>query len=147
METMNHEYYVSFEIAKLLEETGFDWKCRKCYNKGVLFDMEPDEIRTQTPQHSSYDVLAPTLEVAQRWLRKVKNYYVNVDVDCDSVEVFYTARYLFHNGDNYNASYIWEDTGMNNDVKHRRFRRFFDNYEEALEAGIKKALEIINKGE
>ena len=147
METMNHEYYVSFEIAKLLEKAGFDWKCRKCYNKGVLFDMEPDEIRTQTPQHSSYDVLAPTLEVAQRWLRKVKNYYVNVDVDCDSVEVFYTARYLFHNGDNYNASYIWEDTGMNNDVKHRRFRRFFDNYEEALEAGIKKALEIINKGE
>ena len=147
METMNHEYYVSSEIAKLLEKAGFDWKCRKCYNKGVLFDMEPDEIRTQTPQHSSYDVLAPTLEVAQRWLRKVKNYYVSVDVDCDSVEVFYTARYLFHNGDNYNASYIWEDTGMNNDVKHRRFRRFFDNYEEALEAGIKKALEIINKGE
>ena len=147
METMNHEYYVSSEIAKLLEKAGFDWKCRKCYNKGVLFDMEPDEIRTQTPQHSSYDVLAPTLEVAQRWLRKVKNYYVSVDVDCDSVEVFYTARYLFHNGDNYNASYIWEDTGMNNDVKHRRFCRFFDNYEEALEVGIKKALEIINKGE
>ena len=147
METINHEYYVSLEVAKLLEKSGFDWKCRKCYNKEVLFDMEPDEIRTQTPQHSSYDVLAPTLDVAQRWLREVKNYYVNVDVDCDSVEVFYTAKYLFHNGDNYNASYIWEDTGMNNDVKHRRFRRFFDNYEEALEAGIKKALEIINKGE
>ena len=147
MKAINHEYFVSLEVAKLLEKAGFDWKCRKCYNKGVLFDMEPDEIRTQTSQHSSYDVLAPTLEVAQRWLRKVKNYYVNVDVDCDSVEVFYTARYLFHNGDNYNASYIWEDTGMNNDVKHRRFRRFFDNYEEALEAGIKKALEIINKGE
>ena len=148
MNETNHEYYVSSEIAKLLEKAGFDWKCRKCYNKGVLFDMEPYEIRTQTPQHSSYDVLAPTLDVAQRWLREVKNYYVNVDVDCDSVEVFYTAKYLFHNGDNYNASYIWEDTGMNNDVKHRRFRRFFDNYEEALETSIKKALEIIlEKGE
>ena len=49
MEAMNHEYYVSPEVAKLLEQAGFDWKCRKCYNKGVLFDMEPDEIRAQTP--------------------------------------------------------------------------------------------------
>ena len=142
-ENNTHEYYVSLETAKMLKEAGFDWKCMKCYNHEVMFDMESDEIREQFPQHSSYDVLAPTLDVAQRWLREVKNCYVNVYVDCDSVEVFYTASYLFHNGDNYNASYIWEDTGMNNDVKHRRFRRFFDNYEEALEAGIKKALEII----
>lgn len=66
MEVINYEYYVSPEVAKLLKEAGFDWRCRKCYNNGVLFDMESDEIRTQTPQHSSYDVLAPTLEVAQR---------------------------------------------------------------------------------
>ena len=156
METMNHEYYVSLEVAKLLKEAGFDWECTHYYSVNTLHEPNNgfihiykqyealfyDHNRTKMPVYS-----APTLEVAQRWLRKVKNYYVNVDVDCDSVEVFYTARYLFHNGDNYNASYIWEDTGMNNDVKHRRFRRFFDNYEEALEAGIKKALEIINKGE
>ena len=27
MNTINHEYYVSLEVAKLLKEAGFDWKC------------------------------------------------------------------------------------------------------------------------
>ena len=30
METINHEYYVSLEVAKLLKEAGFGWECR-CY--------------------------------------------------------------------------------------------------------------------
>ena len=27
MEIANHEHYVSLEVAKLLKEAGFDWKC------------------------------------------------------------------------------------------------------------------------
>ena len=134
METMNHEYYVSSEIAKLLEKAGFDWKCRKCYNKGVLFDMEPDEIRTQTPQHSSYDVLAPTLDVAQRWLREVKNCYTGIDVfvrNLDKNNTYYNRWFVYFNGARYSGS-NYDDTQY---------------YEDAQEAGIKKALEIINKGE
>ena len=30
METSNHECYISLDVAKLLKEAGFDWKCR-CY--------------------------------------------------------------------------------------------------------------------
>ena len=131
METMNHEYYVSSEIAKLLEKAGFDWKCRKCYNKGVLFDMEPDEIRTQTPQHSSYDVLAPTLDVAQRWLREEKNLILLIDMApsyCNGKPMGY--KFVIHVSCGNHIFGEWKDT-----------------YEEAQEAGIKKALEIINKGE
>ena len=131
METMNHEYYVSSEIAKLLKEAGFDWKCRKCYNKGVLFDMEPDEIRTQTPQHSSYDVLAPTLDVAQRWLREEKNLILLIDMApsyCNGKPMGY--KFVIH-------------VSCGNHI----FGEWRDTYEEAQEAGIKKALEIINKGE
>ena len=132
METMNHEYYVSSEIAKLLKEAGFDWKCRKCYNKGVLFDIEPDEIRTQTPQHSSYDVLAPTLDVAQRWLRKIKNVVLlvdfNNDEDCEENERYGVTIY----------------TGKERIIELATY----PTYEEAQEAGINKALEIIlEKGE
>ena len=29
----NHEYYVSLEVAKLLEEAGFDWGCKKIHFK------------------------------------------------------------------------------------------------------------------
>ena len=127
METMNHEYYVSSEIAKLLEKAGFDWKCRKCYDKGVVFDMEPDEIRTRTPQHSSYDVLAPTLDIAQRWLREVKN----VDVFAYRNE----PTNKFESIVSFDKE--WSTTGM-----------CINAYEEAVETGIKKALEIIlEKGE
>ena len=31
METANHEYYVSLEVAKLLKEAGFNWKVRYMY--------------------------------------------------------------------------------------------------------------------
>lgn len=133
METINHEYYVSSEVAKLLEKAGFDWKCRKCYNKGVLFDMEPDEIRTQTPQHSSYDVLAPTLDVAQRWLREVKGIEVYAHVFYDSREMLdeldvyvYEVNHITKHIEDYISSY---------DIYH--------TYEEAQESGIKKVLEII----
>ena len=138
MNETNNEYYVSSEIAKLLEKAGFDWKCRKCYNKGVLFDMEPDEIRTQTPQHSSYDVLAPTLEVAQRWLREVKGVEVYA-------HVFYDSREMIDESD----VYVYE---VNHITKHiEDYISSYDiyhTYEESQEAGIKKVLEIIlEKGE
>ena len=129
---MNHEYYVSSEIAKLLEKAGFDWKCRKCYNKGVLFDMEPDEIRTQTPQHSSYDVLAPTLEVAQRRLREVKGIDIIIFVFGGSPDKIYI----------YDVN-TW-DTWKNGVVTDKEYiGDSYTIYEQAIEAGIKKTLEII----
>ena len=38
METTINEYYVSLEVAKLLKEAGFDWKCRGIY----VLDSEND---------------------------------------------------------------------------------------------------------
>ena len=32
MEIVNHEYYVSLEVAKLLKEAGFDLECKTYYN-------------------------------------------------------------------------------------------------------------------
>lgn len=146
METINHEYY-SLEVAKLLKETGFNWEVKTYYRYLSPFDeyiLEFDSISTNYNHLNNANFSAPSLDVAQRWLREVKGYYVSVDVDCDSIGVFYTVRYVFHDGNKYNASYILEDTEMDI-VKHRRI---FDNYEEAKEAGIKKALEIIlEKGE
>ena len=36
MERINHEYYVSLEVAKLLEKAGFDWEVEYIYNFGKL---------------------------------------------------------------------------------------------------------------
>ena len=112
METINHEYYVSLEVAKLLEEAGFNWSCREYYPTNFL-----------TNRYQEY--AKPTLDVAQRWLREVKGYEL-------WVYPFSTHYHFSFYG--YLAN---EDNNTN-----------FDTYEEAQEAGIKKALEIIlEKGE
>lgn len=143
MTEKNHEYYVSLEVAQLLKKAGFNWEINTC-----RYNSSPDKVSSNGMLISNFNgyafqhitISAPTLEVAQRWLRKVKNCYVSVVADCDSVGVFYITRIIYYDADtNYHVTYIWEKTELER-VKHRMI---FNNYEEALEAGIKKALEII----
>lgn len=127
-----HESYVSLETARMLKEAGFDWECRKCYDGEVMFDMEPDEIRKQCPQHSKQDIPAPTLEVAQRWLREVKSIFISISSGLKEHMVYDCKIVDWRRG--YNENYYMDET--------------FNTCEEAQEAGIKKALELIlEKGE
>lgn len=126
METINHEYYVSSEVANLLKEAGFDWECEHPYFNGVFdYDLyEPDNF-LDTP----YQIAAPTLDVAQRWLREVKKMYIEVQVFSDSN--INDVRY-----------------GVNIENSRIATPELCNTYEEAQEAGIKKVLEIIlEKGE
>ena len=68
METTKHEYYVSLEVAKLLKEAGFDWEVEYVYNFGKL-------IRSVAHPVLGNELAAPTLDVAQRWLREVKKLF------------------------------------------------------------------------
>lgn len=172
MTEQNHEYYVSLEVAKLLKEAGFDWETKSYYadNKsGVLYGYNNsianwnaknffmrdsngsifvsngtyiDSITGDYIKTSFFS--APTLDVAQRWLREVNNYYVIInvaDVDCDSIGVFYRVGYVFHDGDKYISSNIWEKDEYGED-NHRRLK-IFNTYEEAQEAGILKCLTLL----
>ena len=118
METINHECYVSLEVAKLLKEAGFDWECPYKYERSIM-----------ACRYEDYE--KPTLDVAQRWLREAKNYYVSVEVfvhDLDKNNIYYTYNWVvYFNGDRYSGS----------DFDTTRY------YEVAQEAGIKKALELI----
>lgn len=146
-----HETFVSLETSRLLKQAGFDWKCNYYYftqngNTEAKSDFRHpaqnynESMATMDSKSFEFEVCSrPTLEVAQGWLREVKNYYVTAEVDCDSIGVFYTTRYIFHDGNKYNASYIWKDDFT---------RKIFKTYGESLEAGIKKVLKIIlDKGE
>lgn len=53
---MCKEDYVSLETAKLLKEKGFDAEC-------------------------DYEYAAPTLQMAMKWLREEKHYYIQVMLD------------------------------------------------------------------
>ena len=123
-----HETYVSLEVAKLLKEAGFDWEVNTC-----RYNSSPNKISSNGTLASNFNgyafqhiaISAPTLEVAQKWLREVKGYSIYV------TRGGYKIYVLDEN----------DPTG---------FRKTYElnsilSYEEAQEAGIKKALETILK--
>ena len=129
-ENNTHEYYVSLETAKMLKEAGFDWECRKiyyCYHEdGDTWELEDNYKNYKSILKLDHCLLTPTLEVAQRWLREVKN----VDVFAYRNE----PKDKFESIVSFNKE--WSTTGM-----------CINTYEEALETAIKKALEtILEKG-
>ena len=101
-----HESYVSLKTDALLKQAGFDW-----YEKDL-------------PEYSIFTV--PTLAVAQRWLREVKGYILEI-----------TA--VRKNPDDAYKTYIeyWYNIFEKGKCGH------CDTYEQAQEAGIQKCLTIL----
>ena len=135
MKVINHESYVSFEVAKLLKKLGFDWDTYNAYNKdGVFADKNRNLI---TWNHFSDYYSAPTLEVAQRWLREVKNIEIQI-------------KYLYKgNPLDGILEYRWAIC-FTHPFPYKEFEANLNEcqptYEEAQEVGIKKALELILEG-
>ena len=108
------EDYVSFEIAKLLKEKGFN-------------------ERTNMPHIDDYQRLVcyiPTLQMAMKWLREVHN----IDIE---VRTYY-LNYLKPNDTRYYSGKILKDS---EDVIHTIYSK--DTYEEVCEDAIKYCLEIL----
>ena len=153
METANHEYYVSLEVAKLLKEAGFDWEIMSFYTNDITEGCESEyELRLvkfdnwNGKNKSWCDLVScPTLDIAQRWLRVVKGIYIGINEIENKRAVTNSDGWTFH--------YEYGKPTFDCDIKDERCEDMctlydsFDTYEEAQEAGIKKALEIIlNKG-
>ena len=125
MTIINHECYISLEIAKLLKEAGFDWEIKTFYFNNELGETMLGDVKNHN--FSNQFISAPTLAVVQQWLREVKN----VDVFAYRNE----PKDKFESIVSVNKK--WSTTGM-----------CINTYEEALETAIKKALEmILEKGE
>ena len=71
-----HEVYVKKETADLLKKAGFDWTVSTGYlsSSGLL-------TSGHFSNNSDYGVAAPTLDIAKRWLRVVKNYHIALEYD------------------------------------------------------------------
>ena len=119
------EDYVSFEVAKLLKEKGFDAEC-SCY-----YFFKDEEQFEESLNHSDwnngypYRCSAPTLQMAMKWLREVHNISIEPLVD-------------FGNGNEYwwaaDVAYI-KKNGLIDELCG------YNSYEEACEAAIKYCLE------
>ena len=117
------EDYVSFETAKLLKEKGFDEGCRARYGTAGSFSYEKYEIESGgCEMHNA--ILAPTLQMAMKWLRKVHNIFISITYENDGV---FTA--------NLKVPLKGVDCMIDN------MHNCWLTYEEAAEASIKYCLE------
>lgn len=124
--------YVSLEVAKLLKERGFNEVCDRGY-----FITDPDiaPLFYGTFQNKgeccvSGHVTAPTLYVAQRWLREIHNIHITVG---NSASGYWWELSKADNG-TFIADYNY--SGPNDGGK-------WDTYEDALNFGILEALKRI----
>ena len=120
---------VSFEVAKLAKEKGFDelvthWYSRKGVLNVSMWDGEPDVIVLGKHKHS-LSITAPTQSLLQRWLREEHNLLVQM----------YTWK--DHASDN-NDEMMWKS-----EIKNSVFISL--TYEESLEAGLLEALKTLSK--
>ena len=67
------EDYVSFETAKLLKEKGFDERCFSFYWSDGSLDANSHDKKTNLRNSTSSNPVAPTLQMAMKWLREVTN--------------------------------------------------------------------------
>lgn len=120
------EDFVSFEIAKLLKEKGFDEPCRSVYEEKILrVNTMCDYFNSEL---SSY-VCAPTLQMAMKWLREVHK----IDIDI-------LSRLSLNADDDHCYSYV---------IKHQYDKYAFKTYtdgeyqyfEDAVEAALIYCLE------
>lgn len=127
---MNKDY-VSYDLALKLKECGFDEPCKAFY-------IPPNKSRTEPSFYDSpytfknhpafFYIAAPTLWLAQKWLRE--KYHISVRVSYIAYHKVWFADWLnLDNGE-------FDDTDAT-----------FATYEEALSDGIETALELIKKGE
>ena len=128
---MVEEAYVSFAISKLLKEKGFNEKLLTFYitdeaKKEGCFQLMAFTDDKIDNNHSDYCYLAPTLQMAMKWLREVHKIYIDISPTYSEVEK--------------TIHFIWQIFDSNYDGVGD-CEIFYGKYETACEAAIKYCLE------
>lgn len=124
------EDYVSLETAKMLKEKGFNEPCNASVLKDGTLRMHDRVQSWDDMMHTNeeyLEFLAPTLYEAQKWLLS-KGYHI-------APRTYETKGWYF-------VVYRTNDSTM----VYSQFTvtdKFFTSYQQALDAGIRKALELI----
>ena len=125
------EDYVSFDLAKLLKEKGFDETCRSYFIDHVDYIDSSYSIEGLTDLNMGvWETLRPTHQMVMKWLREVHKIYLNINV-----------RVILGQWAGYDISvYTTDNYGFLNKNIPIKLK---DNlsYEKAVEAAIKYVLE------
>ena len=137
------EDYVSFEVAKLLKEKGFDGECREFWkdwngeirlcscNRAHIFDYCHNSMLERYNDTEETNIAAPTLQMAMKWLRK--NYGIHITGVPNGIgeNVFYMGIYR-----KYDYGWTYISDCLDEEYKEAEFY----TPEEACEAAIKYCL-------
>lgn len=122
------EEFVTLETAKLLKEKGFNEYCKNVIDiDNILLRVTLYRTNSNLPKQC---FSLPTQSLAQRWLRETKNLHI---------EIYRSAvgyGYAIVKADNR----TWQE---DDDSRGPNDGGLWDTYEEALEAGIQKALSLL----
>lgn len=125
------EYYVNFEIAKLLKEKGFGKRLNEfCPYSYSTFFGETDLRKGM--EHQTY---APTIQRAMKWLREVHDFHIMVD--CLGAE-------------NYMPTIQFTRSSKDIEIESGKSKfggNGFDSYEEAVVAAMRYCLENLVRDE
>lgn len=126
---MNKEQYVTFEVAKLLKEKGFNWRVFNFYDEHGRFSEHIGSVYTlynwnypAEDGHFSQYCSAPTQQMACRWLRKEKGIHILPEIS----EVKENPKYY---------CMIWKTSTLESFIIE-----LFDSYEDAIEAALQYVL-------
>ena len=117
------EDYVSFEVAKLLKEKGFNTPCMGRYSvRSKEFHLDCTRMCNNG---GLFDCAAPSHQMTKKWLREVHKIFIEV-----YAERAYNYNDIIFNLEIWdrNLNLIWKDGS-------------FTTYEQACEAAIKYCLE------
>ena len=124
---MIKEQFVSFETAKLLKEAGFDVPCFNQYtDRGTVWHCDCPENFNKSQCVTS----CPTQALAARWLREVHGIHIFSNYFFEDETWFYVIVDLKESD---------EVRAIHPDI------RSYQSSEEALEAGLQKAIKLIKK--
>ena len=141
---MIEESYVSFEVAKLLKEKGFDEFCRAVYiirderlvhcTRHNIFDFTNNE-RIKEVGDGDTVILAPTLQMTMKWLREVHNQIIVPGISLDDRTSSTITHYIT------GIWYIPQNNGGAFCYTSPTPYGGYPSYEEACEAAIRYCLE------
>ena len=123
---MTQEAYVSYEVAKLLEEKGFD---TPSYITGHVYS-EHGTLQSNTSFRSVKNnyITACTQQMAMRWLREKHNIYISIQPDFPSEQ-------------DYKMYWCWSENILHeNCVSAKGYQCYIETYEKSCELAIKYCL-------
>ena len=134
---MIKEDYVSFEIANLLKEKGFEIpydSLRGVYINGIFKRLNPGGAYLYNLGDEIVDVCS--LQMAMKWLREVHNINLSVVPHSYKEDKPFDYEFAYWNGGEYHTPY-----DEKHPTYHELFGKSWKKYEEACEAAIKYCLE------